>query len=118
MNRQLKDAVDVGLIRPSHSEFSSPILFVRKADGLLRLCIDCHGLNEVKRKYAYPLPRVNDTLTELNDGNFCTHLELVLAFGFWQVRVREEDVHKTTFQTPNGRAIVMPFGMCNARAAF
>jgi hypothetical protein len=72
---------------------------VRKADGLLRLCIDCHGLmNEVKRKYAYPLPRVNDTFTELNDGNFCTYLELVLAFGFWQVRVREEDVHKTTFR--------------------
>jgi hypothetical protein len=55
LNRQLKDAMEDGLIRPSHSEFGSPILWVRKANGSLRMCIDYHGLNEVRRKDAYPL---------------------------------------------------------------
>jgi hypothetical protein len=72
-----------GLIRPSHSEFGSPILFVRKGDGSLRLCIDCRGLNEVTRKDTYPLPRVDDTLDELKDVNFYTHLDL--ASRSWQV---------------------------------
>jgi hypothetical protein len=87
LNRQLKYAVDAGLIRPSYSEFGSPILFVRKADGSLRLCIDYRGLNEVTLKDAYPLPRVDDTLDELKDAMLYTHLDL--AYGFWQVRVRE-----------------------------
>jgi hypothetical protein len=97
-NRQLKDAVDAGLIRPSYSELGSPILFVRKADGSLRLCIDYRGLNEVTRKDAYPLPRVDDTLDELKDTNFYTHLDS----GFRQVRVRDPDIHKTAFQTHDG----------------
>jgi hypothetical protein len=118
LNRQLKDAVEVGLIRPNYSEFGSPILFVRKADGSLRLCIDYRGLNEVTRKYAYPLPRVDDTLDELKDGNFYTHLDL--ASGFWQVRVRDKDIDKTAFQTPNGliESVAMPFGLCNAPFTF
>jgi hypothetical protein len=81
LNRQLKDAVEAGLVRPSYCEFGSPILFVRKADGSLRLCIDYRSLNEVTRKDAYPLPRVDDTLDELKDANFYTHLDL--ASGFW-----------------------------------
>jgi hypothetical protein len=63
--RQLKDAMEAGLIRTSYNELGSPILFVRKADGSLRLYIDYRGLNEVARKDAYPLPHVDDTLDEL-----------------------------------------------------
>jgi hypothetical protein len=100
LNRQLKDAVEAGLIRPRYSEFGSPILFVRKAYGSLRVCIDYRGLNEVTRKDANPLPRVDDTLDELKDANLYTHLDL--AFGFLQVRVRDHDIHKTEFQTPDG----------------
>jgi hypothetical protein len=61
---------------------------------------------------------VDDTLDELKDVNFYTHLDL--ASGFWQVRVRDEDVHKTAFQTPDGMMewIAMPFGLCNASATF
>jgi hypothetical protein len=96
LNRQLKDAMEAGLVRPSHSDFGSSILFVRKDDGSLRLCTDYRGLHEVTRKYVYPLPRVDDTLDEINDANFYMHLNL--ASSFRQVRVRGEDVHKTAFQ--------------------
>jgi hypothetical protein len=118
LNRQLKDAVDAGLIRPSYIEFGSPILFVRKVDGSLRLCIDYRGLNEVTHKDAYPLPSVDDTLDELKDANFYTHLDL--ASGFWQVRVRDQDIHKTAFQTLDGLMewVAMPFGLCNAPGTF
>jgi hypothetical protein len=118
LNRQLKDAVDGGLIRPNYNEFGSPILFVCKAYGSLRLCIDYRGLNELTRKDAYPLPRVDDTLDELKDANFYTHLDL--AYGFKQVRVREQDIHKTAFQTLDGlmKWGAMPFGLCNALATF
>jgi hypothetical protein len=118
LTRQLKDTVDASLIRPIYSEFGSPILFVRKADGSLRMCIDYRGLNEVTRKDAYPFPRVDDTLDELMDANFYTHLDL--ASGFWQVRVRDQDVHKTAFQTPDGLMewVAMQFGLCNAPTTF
>jgi hypothetical protein len=91
---------------------------VRKADGSLRLCIDYNGLNEVTRKDDYPLPRVYDTLDEFKDANFYARLDL--PYGFWQVRVRDQDVHKTAFQTLDGLMewVAMPFGMCNAPATF
>jgi hypothetical protein len=93
LNRQLKDAVDAGLIHPIYTEFGSPIFFVRKAGGLLRLCFDYRGLNEVTRKDAYPLPSVDDTLDELKHANFYTHLDLASCY-FWQVRVRDQDTRR------------------------
>jgi hypothetical protein len=100
LHRQLKDAMEDGLIRPSHNEFRSPILFVHKAYGSFPLCIDYQVLHEVTRKDTYPLFLVNDTLDELKDANFYTHLDL--ASCLWQVRVRDEDVYKTAFQTLDG----------------
>jgi hypothetical protein len=118
LNRQLEETMETGLIRPSYIEFDSPILFVQKVYGSLRLCIDYRGLNEVTHKDANPLPRVDDTIDEIKDANFYTHVHL--AHGFSQVRVRDQDVHKTAFQTPNGLMewVAMPFRLCNALATF
>jgi hypothetical protein len=90
VNRQVDDAIDAGLLRPSRSESGSPIHFAHKAYGSLRLCIDQRGLNEATRKDAYSLPHAKDTLDELKDAKSHPHLDL--AFGFWKVRVQEEDV--------------------------
>jgi hypothetical protein len=87
--------MEAGLIRACHSEFGSPILLVRKVHGSLRLCIDYRGLHEVTRKDTYPLPRVDETLDELKDTKSYTHLDL--ASCFWQVQMRDHDIHKTTF---------------------
>jgi hypothetical protein len=91
---------------------------VLKADGSHRMCINYRGLNEVTRKVTYPLPHVDDTLDELKDAIFYTHLDP--AYDFSQVRVRDEDVHKTAYQTLDGLMewIAMSFGMCNAPATF
>jgi hypothetical protein len=93
-------------------------MFLRKADGSLRLCIDYRALNEVTRKESSPLPRVDDTIYDLKDANYHTHLDL--TFGSWQVRVREENAYKTTFQTLDGLMewVAMPFELCNAEATF
>jgi hypothetical protein len=106
LNRQLKDIVEAGLIRPSHNEFESPILF------------DYRGINEVTHRNAYPLPRVDHTLDELKNANIYTDLDL--AFGFWQVRVSDEDIHMITFHTHDGLMewVAMPFGLSNARATY
>jgi hypothetical protein len=84
---------------------------VRKAYSTLRLCINYRGLNEVTRKDAYPLQRVDDTLDELKDASFYNHLDL--ASGFGQVWVRDPDIHKTAFQTPYGLVewVAIPFGL-------
>jgi hypothetical protein len=79
-NRQLKDALEDSLIRSSHTKFGSSIMFVRKADGSLPLCIDLRGFNEVTRKDAYVLPREDDTLDELKDAIFYTHFDLASGF--------------------------------------
>jgi hypothetical protein len=82
------------------------------------MCTDYRGLNEVTRKDAYPLPRVGDTLDELKEANFYTHLDL--AYGFWQVRVHDKDIHKTALHTPDGLMewVAMPFGLCNTPSTF
>jgi hypothetical protein len=115
----------VGIILPSHLKFGSQILFVRKADGSLRLCIDYRGLvNDATREDAYPFPRVDNILGELKDihldfyTQFYTHLDI--AFGVGQVREHEEVVHNTAFHIAYGLMewVAMPSGLCNAPTMF
>ena len=118
VQRQLEEYLDRGWIRPSSSPFGAPILFARKKDGTLRMCVDYRALNALSIKNRYPLPRIDELLDQLHGAKWFTALDL--WSGYHQVRVRPEDIHKTAFRTRYGHFefTVLPFGLTNAPATF
>ena len=107
-----------GIIEPSCSEWSSPIVLVKKKDGSLRLCVDYRKLNQVSQMDAYPMPRVDELIDHVGRAKFI--LTLDLTRGYWQVPVATDDRPKTAFTTPFGlfQFNVMPFGLQGAPATF
>lgn len=107
-----------GKIRPSVSPAGAPILFVPKADGTLRLCIDYQGLNAITVKNRYPLPRIDEMMDRLVGAKYFTKLDLRDAYH--RIRIRKGDEWKTAFRTRYGHYeyLVMPFGLCNAPPTF
>ena len=115
---QLQELLDKGFIRPSTSPWGTPVLFVRKKDKTLRLCIDYRQLNRVMIKNRYPLPRIDDLFDQLRGVRVYSKIDLRTSY--YQLRVRETDIPKTTFRTRYGHFefTVMPFGLANAPATF
>ncbi|KAD4179563.1 hypothetical protein E3N88_28154 [Mikania micrantha] len=115
---QLQDLLDKGFIRPSISPWGAPILFVKKKDGSLRMCIDYRELNKVTVKNRYPLPRIDDLFDQLQGASWFSKIDL--RSGYHQLKVKEEDIPKTAFRTRYGHYefLVMSFGLTNAPAAF
>lgn len=115
---QIKEYLEKGWIRPSESPYSAAVLFVQKKDGTLRMCVDYRGLNNVTVKDRYPLPRIDDLIDRLHGAIVFSSLDL--QSGYHQIRIADEDVHKTAFTTHKGlfEYRVMPFGLCNAPSAF
>lgn len=118
VRRQLDELLQKGWIRPSESPFGSPILFVRKKDGSLRMCVDYRRLNAITKKNRTPLPRIEELLDIVNGSTIFTRLDL--AQGYHQMRVATADIEKTAFRTRYGlfEFMVVPFGLTNAPAAF
>ncbi|GKD07303.1 putative reverse transcriptase domain-containing protein, partial [Tanacetum coccineum] len=94
LSNQLKELQEKGFIRPSHSPWGAPVLFVKKKDGSLRMCIDYKELNKLTIKNRYPLPRIDDLFDQLQGA--CCFSKIDLRSGYHQLRVREEDIPKTT----------------------
>ncbi|KAA3487941.1 DNA/RNA polymerases superfamily protein [Gossypium australe] len=111
---QLQELTDKGFARPSYSPWSGPVLFVKKRDGSMRLCIDYRQLNKVTVKNRYPLPRIDDLFDQLKIATVFSNIDL--RFGYYQLRFKEQDVPKTIFQMRYGHYefLIMPFGLTNA----
>ncbi|KAL0534799.1 hypothetical protein IC582_029093 [Cucumis melo] len=115
---QLQELLDKGFIRPSVSPWGAPVLFVKKKDGWMRLCIDYRELNKVTVKNRYPLPRIDDLFDQLQGATVFSKIDL--RSGYHQLRIKDEDVPKTAFRSRYGHYefIVMSFGLTNAPAVF
>lgn len=118
VTQTLKQMLDSGIISPSCSPWAAPVVLVKKKGGGFRFCVDYRKLNEVTRKDAYPLPRIDDALDSLS--NACWFSTLDLTSGYWQVEVDPKDRHKTAFTTRQGlfEFNVLSFGLCNAPSTF
>ncbi|GJS48809.1 putative nucleotidyltransferase, ribonuclease H [Tanacetum coccineum] len=115
---QLQELQDKGFIRPSHSPWGAPVLFVKKKDGSFRMFIDYRELNKLTIKNRYPLPRIDDLFDQLQGSQYFSKIDL--RSGYHQLRVHEADILKTAFRMQYGHFefIVMPFGLTNALAVF
>ncbi|GJW90217.1 putative reverse transcriptase domain-containing protein [Tanacetum coccineum] len=118
LSTQLQELSNKGFIRPSFSPWGAPVLFVKKKDGSFWMCIDYRELNKLTVKNRYPLLRIDDLFDQLQGSRVYSKIEL--KFGYHQLRVREEDILKTSFRTRYGHYEfqVMLFGLTNAPAIF
>lgn len=118
LRKQLKELLEKGYIEPSTSPFGAPVLFVKKKDGSLRMCIDYRALNKVTIKNKYPLPRIDDLLDSLS-GSKC-YSSLDLKSGYYQLEIAADDIHKTGFRTPYGhyQFKCLSMGLTNAPATY
>ena len=118
VEKEIQVMLDLEIIEPSKSPYSSPVVLVRKNDGSCRFCIDFRGLNKITVFDAEPIPNVEDLFARLAHSRFFTKIDL--AKGYWQILVLPEDRPKTAFATHQGlfQFIRMPFGLVSAPAVF
>ncbi|KAL6417111.1 hypothetical protein ACFW04_014674 [Cataglyphis niger] len=119
IDQEVEDMEAAGVIEPSTSAWSSPVVLVKKKDGKYRFCIDFRKVNDATEKDAYPLPQVTATLEKLRGAKYLSTLDL--KQGYWQVPLESKSRPITAFTIP-GRGLyqfkVMPFGLHSAPATF
>ena len=117
-NQEVQNLLALGLIQPSYSPWASGIVMVKKKSGELRFCCDFRPLNDVTVKDAFPLPRIDESLSRIANAKIFTSIDL--AWAFWQIPLKKRDRRKTAFACELGlfEWRRMPFGLCNASARF
>jgi hypothetical protein len=118
VKQYLVDNLNKGFIEPSQAPFAAPVLFVKKANGSLRFCIDFRKLNQITRKDRYPLPLIDETLARVSRAKIFTKLDIRQAFH--RIRMDPESEELTTFRTRYGsyKCKVLPFGLTNGPATY
>ncbi|MES9884898.1 MAG: reverse transcriptase domain-containing protein [Sedimenticola sp.] len=118
VEKELQAMLEKDIIEPGTGPWAAPIVLVTKKDGSVRFCIDYRKLNQVTRKDAYPLPRIDTSLESLGGSKWFSTLDL--ASGYWQSEMEDAAKPKTGFVTHTGlfQFKVLPFGLCNAPATF
>jgi hypothetical protein len=118
LKKQIAEMQAKGFIRPSSSLWGASVLFIEKKDGIQRMCVYYHSLNEITIKNMYPLPRIKDLFDQMKGASIFSKIDLRL--GYHQLKIRESDIPKTTFCTRYGlyEYTVMSFRLTNAPAYF
>ncbi len=118
LRAEIADMLNSGVIEPSSSSWSSPILLIPKPDGSYRPVIDYRKVNAVSQADGYPIPRIDDCIDRIGHSAFVSKIDL--AKGYWQVPLTQRATEISAFSTPEGlfQCKVMPFGLKNAPATF
>ncbi|KMQ94326.1 blastopia polyprotein [Lasius niger] len=118
VNAQIEEWKSQGIVRPSSSDYASPVVLFKKRDGTHRLCVDYRLLNKKIVRDRYPLPLIEDQLDRLQDTKIFSTLDL--KNGFFHMPVEAESVKYTAFIVPDGQFefLRVPFGLCNSPSVF
>ena len=118
IEKTIKELMELGYIRPSSSPFVSSMLLVKKKDGTLQMCFDYRALDKKTVENRYPIPRIDESMDELQGPKYFSKIDL--RSKYHQIIVRDQDISKTAFHCDYGHYefLVMPFGLINAPATF